>query len=190
MNDINDSLKRAAVLMKMEKNGELDAYASRKRSTIAEGNSYDEDYGTLPSLTEEVDMSQVSYANQAPSSKNGPKLPREILESFATNPTFGEDSVIQGDDEKINEIREIARQTQPKKPRRLTESAGGGSSIDYSLVKMIVEQALKEHSKLNETKTINGSTFFAFGDKIRIVDENGDLYEGKLVKKGNVRKKD
>lgn len=86
-----------------------------------------------------------------------------------------------------------------KKPKRqqMTESRQApapAASIDYSIIKAIVNECLSEYfskNQINESK--GGSQSIAYSDKtnkIRIIKENGDVYGGKLTFQGNVNDKE
>lgn len=70
------------------------------------------------------------------------------------------------------------------------------SGIDYSLIKLMIESCIKEEFKslkqsmLTESKNNgNGDVILSLGDTIRFVAKNGNVYEGKVKKLGNINEK-
>jgi hypothetical protein len=136
------------------------------------------------------------------------KLPKEILESMKSNPIeipnfmsntsvldrFGDLSGLKQNNTQvptmINEnIQPIQRTTQ-----QIPLTNAGG--VDYSLIRMIVKETIEEilaekKTTLNESaeKRADINAMRVLGNKIQYVDTDGNLYEGELKFKKNVRKK-
>ena len=116
---------------------------------------------------------------------NNSKLPKEILESFSNNyidqeaPILDQMGVTDGEQQIIQE--EVIQ----------TPNTG----VDYSLIKDIIESAVKKYTgalykkMLNENKS-NDNNIAAVrftGDKFAIITKNGDLYEANMTFKRNVK---
>ena len=122
------------------------------------------------------------------------KLPKEILESMKVNPNLPQSKTSVLDSiptpPKITVVRK-----QNKNP--LVENTSASSSIDYSLIKMIVEDCMKKYtssikkSLLTENKQSNDSlSLITLKDKkLKLVDNKGNVYEAELKYKGNINKK-
>jgi predicted transcriptional regulator len=83
---------------------------------------------------------------------------------------------------KRNNVME-SKEINPAQPQ-MYHSAG---NVDYSLIKMIVKECVKEALSEN-TKTLTGIRLGENG-KIQLLDNKGYLYEGVLEKKRKVVKK-
>ena len=88
----------------------------------------------------------------------------------------------------VTEVKLVTEQVQP------TVSA----NVDYSMIKMIVEECVRKYTSalkksiINESKNADTSgTLKAMkvGDKFSFITENGDLYEAKLTFVKNLNKK-
>lgn len=113
-------------------------------------------------------------------------LPKEIVESFNRMPAMGGD--VNFSSSVLDDITRTLSQNGGGQRQMVNEQTAypqvtGG--VDYSVIRAIVENCLKEYSKgmLNEG-TIRGFKL-AKGNKIQVVDAKGNLYEGvlKLKKK-------
>lgn len=119
--------------------------------------------------------------------KNASKLPPEIQESFAQNPSFDVPNPL--DQYMPQQKRQITEQAPAYQyqPQRQQPVAPMGGGIDYSIVKAIFNECLNEFSKkqLNESASI--STIGLKEGKIKIVDTKGNVYAAKLEYKGNTK---
>lgn len=119
-------------------------------------------------------------------------LPEFIRESFIQQPPIVDES----DSAPLNPLDAIAenlsvkhnnmmesRETKPAQPQLYN----GVGNVDYSLIKMIVKECVKEALSEN-TKTLTGIRLGENG-KIQLLDNKGYLYEGVLEKKRKVVKK-
>lgn len=125
------------------------------------------------------------------------KLPKEILESFASNPT--PESYFEGTVSKMEGLDALmgggqrqavaeAVRPQPVQQRQAAPQQyipqGGG--IDYEYVKYLVREAVKEAmGTLNESVGMSGMRGMCIGEGnvIQFLDKKGNVYEGKLVLK-------
>lgn len=126
------------------------------------------------------------------------KLPKEVLEVMKESSKERqklESSVSSNLDPKL-----IASINSNKKPQTITEAPkqqynNGGGSVDYEVIKMIVEGCMKKYTA-NLKKTLmtesKGSTLELMtqqGNTFRFVTSDGKIFEGKLTYKGNLKEK-
>jgi hypothetical protein len=77
---------------------------------------------------------------------------------------------------------------QPQKQIVETTQQTNNSNVDYSMIKMIVEECMRKYvgtlkkTILNESKTSSNGELQAMkiGDKFSFITKNGDLYEAEL----------
>ena len=65
------------------------------------------------------------------------------------------------------------------------QTMGGGSSIDYSLIKTIINEAVE--AKMNDVGTLKAIALTA--GKIKLVDNKGNVFTAKLEYQGNIKDK-
>ena len=140
--------------------------------------------------------SEIPVASQRKISKS--KLPKEILESFAQNPTpdgfFEGQSKMEGLDKLLGlnagtqQINEQQQYHQVQRPiQQQPQYTQGGPQIDYDYIKFLIKEAVSEAMKtnLNESVGMNGMRGMCIGEGnvIQFLDKKGNVYEGKLVLK-------
>lgn len=137
-----------------------------KFNQIVEGKAKNVTIGENGNIVQNNNATQKFYEQKQKFNTNTYKksgLPKEILESFQKTPPI---STIPSTNEIIN------------------ETVYPNNSIDYSMIKDIVNECL--NSQFNQIKNalINESTVKGFtiknGNKIQFLTKNGDLYEGEL----------
>lgn len=125
------------------------------------------------------------------------KLPKEILESFATAPTpdayfENEISKLDGLDALMGTrqkqvVNEVARPQNTQRQAVPQYVPQGGGSIDYDYIKFLIKESVKEALKgsLNESASLNSMRGMCIGEGnvIQFLDKRGNVYEGKLVLK-------
>ena len=136
-------------------------------------------------------------------------MPREIFESFSKNPPMTNDGAVSVldmyhiTDDTVKESTSDPVQpqyTQQIAPRKqvitetVQQNVGG---VDYSLIKMIVEESVKKYMGALQKKLIKENAqvqsggdsvnLINLGKKFQFVTENGDLYEAELVYKKNLK---
>ena len=134
---------------------------------------------------------QQMQVSQAPRQMNK-SLPKEILESFSNN--YIDTSALDTDRPVLDRIgvtdgtQQVVEAYQPQR-----QVVGG--SVDYELIKSIVESCVKKYvnalgkKMLTENKD-NGLGMIQIGEnQINVVTKTGDVYEAKLVKKYNIKEK-
>ena len=120
-------------------------------------------------------------------------LPREILESFSNN--YIDQSVFDPNRSVLDRIgvtngqQQITETVQTYQP--VQQNVGG--SVDYELIKSIVESAVKKYINALGKKVLtenNDLSMIQVGEKkINLVTKAGDVYEATLIKKYNVKDK-
>lgn len=208
---------KARKIMEMDRSGKLDEI----RDEAARNGKFSLDEGiepvaqrpmnTYPQTPQMPQMSQMpQYIPQAqPMGMGSSKLPSAILESFKNKQI---DTSVMGlsttgsvlDRINFNTQGALFEQTQPKQEVKevkvVTEQTQPivSTSVDYSMIKMIVEECMRKYSSalkktiINESKTTsNEGTLKAMkvGDKFSFITDNGDLYEAKLTFIKNINKK-
>lgn len=218
-NKLNSVLQRAKRLTDLEASGKINQIAENTRNNGKM--SYDPDAPDVQYISENnsnfVPNSQP-VQNYQPvqnfsSARNTSSMPKEILESFQTNPIntnvpgMNPNSSIldQLGIGNINENNEqqpiITPQKQVIKENFQTQKpiSQGTSSVDYSLIKDIIENAVKKYvgaytkKMISENKQMlevsNKLSALQIGDKFNFVTEDGDLYRAKLEFVKNIKNK-
>lgn len=165
---------RARQLIQMDMDGTLDKY---KKNAQSINNSY---------------ATTQSQNNIVP--KNT-KLPLEIIESIQKNP-INQNSI---NDSILTEIERISDKKieDSHKTYQNEQIYKSNNTIDYSMIKMIVENCLKEYAEKTSIKQINESQSndanlikaMKIGNKFSFITANGDLYEAKLTFIKNIKNK-
>lgn len=194
---------RAKQLIQMDNNGSIDKI---KKKAISEGKiSYGNDGVVDAQITRDTNISKY---NELPNNfKTKSKLPAEILESFKNNPincgTSNNGSVLDlindesnkslfTEDNKI-EQQQVQQQTQQ-------QISTIQPNIDYSMIKMIVEDCLRKQlaqikktmlteSSVNKANDSNILKAMKIGNKFSFITDDGNLYEAKLTFIKNINKK-
>lgn len=189
--DFNTITQRAKKLIQMDKQIDSMAKAHVEKGDI----SLDE--GVTPTLTTPQQPSAARPFQTETMGTVASKLPKEIVESFANNvidPEFTGGSVLDAMNIDIPKQQPIREEVKPQTSQVLP-SAGG--NIDYSLIKTIVESAVKKYVGAYTKKILSegvssrgGSELKAIrlGESFNFITNDGDLYEAKLVFKKNIKK--
>lgn len=205
---------KARKIMQMDRSGELDKIRDNAaRSGKLSMNEGIEPVAEMPmnAYPQTSQMPQMpQYIPQTqPMGMGSSKLPSAILESFKNKQI---DTSVMGlsttgsvlDRINFNTQGALFEQTQPKQEVKevkvVTEQTQPtvSTSVDYSMIKMIVEECMRKYSSalkkaiINESKTTsNEGTLKAMkvGDKFSFITDNGDLYEAKLTFIKNINKK-
>ena len=205
---------KARKIMEMDRSGKLDEIRDNAaRSGKLSMNEGIEPVAAMPmnAYPQAPQMSQMpQYIPQTqPMGMGSSKLPSAILESFKNKQI---DTSVMGisttgsvlDRINFNTQGALFEQTQPKQEVKevkvVTEQTQPtiSTSVDYSMIKMIVEECMRKYSSalkktiINESKTTsNEGTLKAMkvGDKFSFITDNGDLYEAKLTFIKNINKK-
>lgn len=166
--------------------------------------NYDNDKeGVLKSFLGENNMSLKPQTSvNADKIKNKSKIPQEILESMISQPIDIEGGgALDAITKKISEKpvqKEVVKEE--KKENNTPIYTNNNVNVDYSLIKTIVEETIKKYSSalkksiLTEVKgnTVtegnNNLKIMSVGENLRLITEDGDVYEAELVYKGKIKK--
>ena len=194
---------RAKKLIQMDVNGGLKQYEQKARQNAEMCLSEE----SVPQYQTQAPQQQMSCIQEPLNVKTNSKLPKEILESFKTkqiDPSplgYGVSSSI------LDEVNyrtqgklyneETKPQVQHKKEIIETVQPTNNTNVDYSMIKMIVEECMRKYvgslkkTILNESKTNNNDELQAMkiGDRFSFITKNGDLYEAELKFIKNINKK-
>ena len=134
---------------------------------------------------------QVPAQTQTPTMVNK-GLPREIIESFSSN--YIDQSVFDPNRSVLDRIgvtngqQQITETVQTYQP--VQQNVGG--SVDYELIKSIVESAVKKYVNALGKKVLtenNDLSMIQVGEKkINLVTKSGDIYEAQLKFVKNIKK--
>ena len=128
-------------------------------------------------------------------------LPKEIVEAFKQNPINNgplDASNMSANDE-VQEVKQIMKNSNNLPTQKvLNEQTTNG--VDYGLIKTIIESAVKKYANalnkriISENKStakgnISELKAMKIGNKFSFISENGDIYEAKLIFKGNIKDK-
>jgi hypothetical protein len=186
-------IQNSKKIIQMDTNGTLDKI---KNGSLSEGKmSYDEN-GVKVRQPSEYELAQMRMNQPVPNTPTASRLPKEILESFNAK-QIGNDynslDFLTKAMPKEEKKTVVAEQTQPQFQQPST-------SIDYSMIKMIVEESIRKYasalkktilteSKNSQQESLDELRAMKIGDSFTFVTNKGDLYEAKLTYKGNVNKK-
>ena len=212
---VKSAMSRAAKLMQLESNGTLDKIAAAHKDGI--NSSLDGDVTTQDLMTTARNRKTEAPMITREMGENASNVPAAIREAFMNNP-IDESSLYgaftAGGDGSLDFLNEMAMPqqqpqiTQPTQDVRQIVNEGMGytsssqpqvsAQIDYPMIRTIVEEIVRKYAVslkkniLAENKQgapINQVNTIAFGDTFKFLTKNGDIYEAKLVKKGNINKK-
>ena len=187
---------RARKLIQMDTNGTL---GQIKQKAISEGKVSYSPNGDV--MAQSIDEYRPYNNSAIPTNiKSKSKLPTEIIESFKKQPSPTDyqgsvlDMVQQASGGKIFSEEKHVTVEQPTNKQPIVQS-----NIDYSMIKMIVEDCMRKYtsalkksilseSKINEN--VGTLQAMKIGDKFSFITSDGDLYEAKLtfIKNMNTKK--
>lgn len=184
---------RAKKLIQMDVNGGFKQYEQKARENAEM--SLKED--SIPQYQSQPQQQTMSYNQETLNIKSNSKLPKEILESFKTkqiDPSplgYGVSSSILDEVNYRTQGKLYAEETnklpQAKLKQQIVENTQIPATIDYSIIKMIVEDCMKKYVSslkktiINESKNSNDELqALKLGDKFSFITKNGDLYEAEL----------
>jgi hypothetical protein len=134
-------------------------------------------------LSESVDYNDgLQYSNTSASNSKMPEyIKQSMLEKRIDTTALGQTSVLD-----TLGVKPVKRTQQRRQPMNEQTRSAQVSSIDYSLIKTIVNECLNEYfakQPLNESATLK--TIGLSGGNISLVDNKGNIYKAKLEKIGN-----
>lgn len=181
--------------------------SSAPSTTMNEDVSDDKMFADMDAKMNEYKARRSTARQQAPivhnvGSSSASKLPKEILEAFAKDPSALTTNESMGlsvmDYMPISKEVERERDVITEAVQQPTQQPQRSLGIDYELVKGIVEGAVKKYvgaytkKLISEGKQNDGSTLKGIqlkGDKFVFITESGDVYEAKLEYKKNINEK-
>lgn len=185
---IKAAREKSLRLMQMDADGTLDKYLKEgkvQRNTQASETPMQ----PQPRQPRPIDTSRLS--------ESAKHIPREILESFATN-KIDDSALLDGVFDSQNALSMLDEGVQAKPKAKVTESVQTQpiqqvltQSVDYPMIRTIVEDVVRKQigalskKMLNESKTSDISTI-TLGKTFKFLAKNGDIYEAKLQKIGNI----
>lgn len=188
------SQEKAKKLIQMDANGYIDRYA--KNAKESGKINYNEN---IEYVTESPKMTQP-IINNSSFNQTKSKLPKEIVESMKNNPINQVGDV--ATPSILDQLNIIPQKKEIVKEEKniITEVQNNNQNIDYSMIKMIVEDCIKKYTSalkksiINENKiNENNNTLQAMkiGNKFSFITNEGDLYEAELkfIKNINNKKK-
>lgn len=206
--NLQSAMSRASKLMRLESNGTLDKIAKAHKGEI------NESLGSDASMTTESMMTTARNRNtQAPIARGqmlgagAGNVPSIIRESFANNPI--DESALYaglGDGRDLSFLNESMPTQQVQAPSSqeirqiINESAPQAmqapQQIDYPMIRTIVEEIVRKYAVslknkiLTEDKqNMNEVNTVMLGKSFKFLAKNGDIYEAKLTKVGNINDK-
>lgn len=217
MAQLQESMSRASRLMQLESNGTLSKIANSQRDNIG-ASLMSEGISTADMITtmDNVDRSQAPV--NIPSRGGGSHLPAAILESFKKQPSVTESEMYtafgpDGDMMQLVEGTKNKIAPQQSKPivdvkQQVHEALHGGnnvngpmpsninSSVDYPMIRTIVEDVVRKYASslnkkiINESKqSLNEVNTMIIGKNFKFLDSKGNIYEATLKKVGNINDK-
>ena len=208
-NKFNSIKDRARKLIQMDNAGEIDRIAEQKRrdGTLEGDIDGNVTYNAPEKKTPSQMLDEGSYTSyeEQPLQFNTPssrKLPKEILESFKktnidTTSFAPETSVLDQMGIRPQKAQKSVR-SQINEEKSTPVQTTSTNGIDYSLIKMIVEESVKKYMGAYTKKILSESVnkesnnpvhTIQMGDRFNFVTKNGDLYEAQLVFKRNLKEK-
>ena len=185
---IKAAREKSLRLMQMDADGTLDKYLKEgkvQRNTQA---------SEAPMQPQPRQARPINTSRLSESAKH---IPREILESFATN-KIDDSALLDGVFDSQNALSMLDEGVQAKPKAKVTESVQTQpiqqvltQSVDYPMIRTIVEDVIRKQigalskKMLNESKTSDISTI-TLGKTFKFLAKNGDIYEAKLQKIGNI----
>ena len=176
MANFDDIIARASALMNNEHFNNLvesKAGAFSGRKTIGKSNFTDleaQAFGapiqTKKTITENTQVAPINNSNKSAASA----LPNVIRESFEKMPP------VMGTQSSLGMLSGVLP----------TTGAGQQTSIDYSLIKSLIDESISRHLNeikqqiINENTSVLKGVRLGEGNKIALVDKKGNIYEGTL----------
>lgn len=193
------AMSRASKLMELTANGTVDKIAAQKRDSINE--SITTNATMMPPLSSTAQMSPKANHSLSEQKIRQSKIPAVIQESFlktAKNDdlSFLSPSVLDEIQPDINKKPAIVKETAQPKAHQQEAKTSSSNSIDYPTIRSIVEDVVRKYTSSLKNKILNESVAshsaingIVLGKTFKFVSSNGDLYEAKLTKIGNIHKK-
>ena len=213
---VHNAMGRAKKLMQLESNGTIDKITSdpQFRANIDASLTNTDAVLSESMMTTARDRSTQGPIATRQMGENASNVPQAIREAFMNNPI--DDSALYdamaGDGRDISFLTEGLEQpkeiVKPSQNVRQIVNEGIGTQpqmqytqtaqIDYPMIRTIVEEIVKKYavslnkkiiSEGKQAQSVPTINTIALGETFKFLDSEGNIYEGKLVKKGNIKKK-
>lgn len=213
---VHNAMGRAKKLMQLESNGTIDKITSdpQFRANIDASLTNTDAVLSESMMTTARDRSTQGSIATRQMGENASNVPQAIREAFMNNPI--DDSALYdamaGDGRDISFLTEGLEQpkeiVKPSQNVRQIVNEGIGTQtqmqyaqtaqIDYPMIRTIVEEIVRKYavslnkkiiSEGKQAQSVPTINTIALGETFKFLDSEGNIYEGKLVKKGNIKKK-
>ena len=189
---IKAAREKSLRLMQMDADGSLDKYL--KEGKMNQG-AINQQMHEAPTPRRVQKPQPIDTSRLSESAKH---IPREILESFATN-QIDDSALLDGVFSSSNALSMLEEGLPSRQqPKQVVEEVKQQpmqqvltQSVDYPMIRTIVEDVIRKQigalskKMLNESKTSDISTI-TLGKTFKFLAKNGDIYEAKLQKIGNI----
>ena len=188
---------RAAQLCSPEGNKLIESHTG-KQSMHGDFNnpdpsSYDDDAYAFDSMylstLDENDERDIQYSNATASNSRMPdNIKKSMLENRIDTSALGQTSVLDGLG--VKPQKKSQQRRQPIQEQVTTVASVPQTSVDYTIIKAIVNECLNEYFKkrpLNESASLQ--TIGLSNGVISLVDNKGNVFKAKLEKIGNTNEK-
>lgn len=193
-------LNRAKQVIDVTSTDEFDQYAKKLKESVDLDN--DNVYNTYASSFKNNNTNVNEISDD---SFKFSKLPKEIIESIKSKPLTVKETSDDAMDELVKRVApkmNMMEEKEVQKPKfsdfinkNNNANSNNQSQIDYSLIKLIIDNAIKENinqiktTLLTESKNDKKLSYLKLGDSLQFIDSDGNLYEAKLVFKRNIKKR-
>lgn len=191
-----NKLNRAKHVIDATSTNEFDQYAKNLTENM--------DFGGTDPYSSYIPSSESKSFNRneniSDDSYKFSKMPKEIVESIKSKPLVVKEVTDDAMEELVKRVSpkmNISEETSKEKPKfsdYMNKNTNQGG-IDYSLIKLIVNDAIKESLSemkkelLTENNKGKKLSYMKLGDSLQFLDSDGNLYEAKLTFKRNIRNK-
>ena len=193
---------RSLKLMQMDANGTLDKIAESKMSDINLSLNENSNLTTDSMMNVNRNQGTPQPIQTSRMSAAASNVPLAIRESFQSQPPASNQeltsSVLDG---VFGDVLTEKRQ-QPVQQQVITEQVSqpqaqySSSQIDYPMIRTIVEEIVRKYTSALNKKLMTESkqttpqvNTIALGETFKFLDSEGNIYEAKMVKTGNINKK-
>lgn len=187
------NLNRAKKVIDVTSTPEFNQYAKNLKEHIdSNGGDYVPSFNS--NLNENVSFSDESYKFS--------KMPKEIIESIRSKPLIVKETSDDAMTELVKRVSpKMKMNEETEKPKfsdyinSSTNNNAAVQQIDYSLIKLIINDAIKENlsqiksTLLTENKNDKKVSCVRLGDTLQFLDSDGNLFEAKLTFKRNIKKR-
>lgn len=196
--NLKRAMSRASKLMNMTIDGTVDRIAAQKRDYINEAMELG-GQTPVPQAVSKSPQSSTDSQSYSEQKIKASKIPSIIQESFLKTAERNNPSITASILDEINPIQIEKTSTierTDKSPKTNINEASSNGAIDYPTIRAIMEDVVRKYTTSLKNKLLTESTKssaevsgIVLGKSFKFVANNGDLYEAKLTKIGNIHKK-